>query len=408
MKRMICIFAALLLAASLLAGCSTPNATPVSVQSVGMLMGYGALGNDNRYAGIVEAGRTVAVQKAEDMEIGTVYVAVGDTVGEGQLLFSYDTDAAQLELDKAKLEKEQLENTVATKTAAIEQLEKEKKTVAADKQIDYTLEIQELELDISEANINIEAKQKQIDRLQNSIDNSEVRAEIEGRVQSISDTSAEDYDPTKPFMQLIETANYRVKGTVTEQYAASLVPGTRMLIRSRMDETLVWYGTVESVDLENPVQSGNNNYYDYGTGGDEMSTASKYPFYVALEDDTGLLLGQHVYIEADTGEQTQGLYLYAAYLCDADGSSYVWACKGDKLEKRSVILGHYDEMNDSWEIVSGLTVDDYIAFPDETCVAGAPVVRYDENSFDMPAEDSGAWEDEGTWEDEGAWEEGVG
>lgn len=401
MKRMICMFAALLLAASLFAGCSTPNATPVSVQSVSMIMGYGALGNDNRYAGIVEAGRTVAVQKAEDMEIGTLYVAVGDPVSEGQLLFTYDTDAAQLELDKAKLEKEQLENTVATKTAAIAQLEKEKRTVAADKQIDYTLEIQELELDISEANINIEAKQKQIDRLQNSIDNSEVRAEISGRVQSVSDTSAEDYDPTKPYMQLIETANYRVKGTVSEQYAASLVPGAGMLIRSRMDETLVWYGTVESVDLDNPVQSG-NNYYDSGNGGDEMSTASKYPFYVALEDDTGLLLGQHVYIETDAGEQAQGLYLYAAYLCDADGDSYVWACKGDKLEKRSVTLGQYDELNDSWEILSGLAVDDYIAFPDETCVAGAPVVRYDEDSFDIPADDEDAWEDEG------AWEEGVG
>lgn len=390
MKRYFCLLAALLLAVGLFAGCENPNQTPVSVQSVSMIMGYGALGTDNRYAGIVEAGRTVPVQKAEGMEIGELHVAVGDTVSKGQLLFTYDTDSAQLDLEKAKLEKEQLENTVSTKTAQIESLEKEKKTVTADKQIDYTLQIQELQLDVSEAKINIEAKQKQIERLQALIDNADVRAEISGRVQSISDGNAEEADPTKPYMTLIETANYRVKGSVSEQYAASLAPGTPMLVRSRMDENLVWHGTIESVDLDNPVQ-GNNGNMDYGS--DEMTGASKYPFYVALEDDEGLLLGQHVYLEADTGDAPQGLYLYAGYILDADSDPFVWVSLGDKLEKQPLVLGQYDEMTDSWEILSGLTAADYIAFPDETCVTGAPVVRYDEYSFETPEEDFGGMEE---------------
>lgn len=403
MKKRFCLLLALLLTAGLFAGCGTNEAAAVSVQSVGAIMGYSALGVDNRYSGIVEAGKTVAVAKAEGMEIGTLHVAVGDTVSKGQLLFTYDTDAAQLELDKARLEKEQLENSVTTKTAQIERLEKEKRTVGAEQQIDYTLQIQELQLDISEAKINIEAKQKQIDRQEKLIEDAEVRAEIAGRVQSISDTSAEDYDPSKPYMTLIETTHYRVKGTVSEQYAASLLPGTPMLVRSRMDENLVWHGTIESVDTDNPVQ--NNNYY---MGGDEMSTASKYPFYVSLEEDAGLLLGQHVYLEADTGEEETGLYLSAAYICDVDGSPYVWAANDkDRLEKRSVSLGRYDEATDSWEVSASLSAADYIAYPDESCTVGAPIVRYDESSFE-PMDDGADWADE-DWADDGAdWEEAGG
>ena len=38
-------------------------------------------------------------------------------------------------------------------------------------------------------------------------------------------------------------------------------------------------------------------------------------------------------------------------------------------------------MLDCFEILEGLTADDYIAFPDETCTSGAPVSRFDENAF---------------------------
>ena len=34
-------------------------------------------------------------------------------------------------------------------------------------------------------------------------------------------------------------------------------------------------------------------------------------------------------------------------------------------------LGGYDEMQMAYEILEGLTAEDYIAFPSETCVAGA-------------------------------------
>ncbi len=392
MKKPLCLLLAVLLLAALFTGCEKKSDVTVSVQSVSLITGYGPLGRNNRYAGIVEAGSIVSVQKDEHLEIGELCVEVGDEVMKGQLLFTYDTEAIALDLEKAKLERDQLENTVTTKNASIASLEKEKAKAKSDEQIDYTLQIQELQLDVSEAKLNIAAKEKEIERLQQQTEDTEVRAECDGRVQSINDPKSENYDSSKPYLTLAQAGNYRIKGTVTEQYAASLYAGLPMLIRSRADESVVWHGVIDRVDTENPVQN-NNNYY--GPSSDELSTASKYPFYVTLENDDGLMLGQHVYIELETAEEKSGLYLNAAYINDVDRSAWVWAADSkDKLEKRNVQLGEYDQSNDSWEIVSGLSPSDYIAFPDETCEVGANVVRYDENSF------------EGGFGPEGGYEEG--
>ena len=55
---------------------------------------------------------------------------------------------------------------------------------------------------------------------------------------------------------------------------------------------------------------------------------------------------------------------------------FVWADRNGKLEKRTVELGEYNMMNDSFAVLAGITEDDYIAFPDgELCVEGAPTTK---------------------------------
>lgn len=52
------------------------------------------------------------------------------------------------------------------------------------------------------------------------------------------------------------------------------------------------------------------------------------------------------------------------YIVQDDGDPYVWAAdKKNRLEKRKVELGEYDENLDEYEIKSGLSEDDLIAFP---------------------------------------------
>lgn len=154
-----------------------------------------------------------------------------------------------------------------------------------------------------------------------------------------------------------------------------------MIIRSRVDSSKTWKGTMGAVDMDN---SSTNNSTDaamsgYSSSGDDQTSSSTYPFYVNLDSSDGLMLGQHVYIEADEGQDEEkiGIWLNDYFIVDADTDSpYVWvAGDNNKLEKRSVVLGQYDENLAEYEIADGLTEKDKIAFPTETLKEGMSVIE---------------------------------
>ena len=126
----------------------------------------------------------------------------------------------------------------------------------------------------------------------------------------------------------------------------------------------IYKGTVTKVETE-PQSNSNNNFY----GADSGESASKYPFYVSLDNNKGLMLGQHVYIEVDNGQSTKkkGIWLDASFIVsDDNGNSYVWVSERGKLKKRKVELGKTDEETYTTKIKSGLNVDDYIAWADDS------------------------------------------
>ena len=131
---------------------------------------------------------------------------------------------------------------------------------------------------------------------------------------------------------------------------------------------------MDVIDTEKPENSSQSEMY---SGSDSSARATKYPFYVTLETSDGLMLGQHVYIEPGNGVNTEGLHLMTAYIVDTDGKEpYVWvANEKDRLEKRKVKLGAYDEEQDTWEITEGLKETDYIVWPDGECKEGAAVQK---------------------------------
>ena len=122
------------------------------------------------------------------------------------------------------------------------------------------------------------------------------------------------------------------------------------------------------------------------SSGDSQTSSSTYPFYVNLDSSDGLMLGQHVYIEPDEGqdEQKAGLWLSEVYIVDADTDSpYVWARNDKKkLEKRSVILGQYDENMGEYEIADGLSKSDYIAYPSDSLKEGMSTTTNSDEATD--------------------------
>lgn len=384
MRKISLILAAVLLL-SPFAGCSAKNGETASVQSVSMICGLGSTGLSDRFAGIVTARSETEIRKDEQKMIKEILVSEGEDVSEGQVLFSYDMEQVQLSVEKGKLELEQLRYSVISKENEKATLEKEKEKASEANKLSYTLAIQEADTAIRETNYNITLKEKEVQKLEEALDNLEVTSPVNGRVQALNEEEGYDnYGNRLPFMMIVETGAYRVKGYINEQNAGMLIEGTPVLIRSRLDSSMTWTGTISMIDWENGTQN-NNNYYYGEPEAAEMGGTTKYPFYVEMDTADGLLLGQHVYIESATGadDSADTIRMPAFYLFDVNGdTASVWA-QNEKglLEKRSVTVGIYDEMTDTYEIMGGLTAKDYIAFPEETLKPGMTCVQYDESAF---------------------------
>ncbi len=357
-----------------LTGCG--NKLPaVYVQSVAQIMGYGTMGGSNACAGVVVAQKEVKVERDENRKIAELKVEVGQTVSEGEVLFVYDTDEIQLTIDKAKLEIEQMKNTVKDYTEQITQLEKEKKSAPESEKLSYTVHIQSLEADKKEMEYNITVKERELADLQGNGGSGAVTAPISGKINAINENGGYDNMTGQPlpYITMIESGAYRVKGKVNELNLNEFYAGLPVTIRSRADETMTWTGTITQVDT---APETNNNDGMFGAS-DEMTSTSSYPFYVELDTVDGLLLGQHVFIEPGNGEpvQTEGISLFADYVLGSEEEGYyVWAANADnEIEKRAVTIGSFDEMLYCYVITDGLTAEDRIAFPDDSIQEGAPV-----------------------------------
>ena len=375
MKRKLA--AALVCALCLTLSACGGSGTAVYVQSVERLAAMGGIAPGNRFLGMVVSEHTAEINRDADKTIAELLVKEGDDVTEGQALFSYDTEELQLNLDKKKLELQQLKSSIETYKQKIATLEKERDTVSGTARLQYTVEIQSAQVDQKEAELKLKTKEDEVKKAQELLDNSTVVSPITGRVQKIneSDTTGSDGKPAA-YIVIQQSGSYRVKGVLGELQRGSLKEGDRVKLVPRTDDNTVWTGSVTLVDYENPSQ-GSETDRNMGIASDEMSTASKYPFYVALDSTDGLMLGQHLYIELDTGNDAPGVGISGAFLCyNEDGSAYVWAEKGGKLEKRAVTLGEYDPMTDVQKITEGLSLEDYIAYPDpELCQPGAPTTH---------------------------------
>lgn len=412
------------------------------VTEINEIMGTVA-GVSNRYAGVVEPQETVEVELESGRSVKEVKVKTGEEVKQGQLLFQYDLSSIQEDLDEAKLEFDRLRNEASSLQSQIATLEKEKKQAGKDEQLSYTIEIETNKMNLKKNEYSQKSKQAEITKLENTMGNTEVRSSIDGVIQKIDtsklvsdDESSDGLDMgddlsytddsssgsgKNAFITILSTGAYRIKGTVNEMNANSIIEGQPVIVRSRVDENQIWRGTMGSVDRES-ANSQSDSMYSFGmmdASGDSQTSSTTYPFYVELEQSDGLMLGQHVYIEMDEGqeEKKEGIWLSEFYIVDADTNSpYVWAADENKrLEKRSVVLGQYDENLGEYEIADGLTKKDCIAYPSELLTEGMKTTVSSEiiaepGMVDMePAEgtDQELLEEEIPADDEGMPEDGM-
>ncbi|WP_099206160.1 efflux RND transporter periplasmic adaptor subunit [Scatolibacter rhodanostii] len=377
------------------------KADPILVTSVSSLTGTD-LGITGRYAGVVEPQKTISVNKDDSKTVSEILVVEGQNVNAGDPLFSYNIDEMKLTLEQDKLTVESINNTIGEYKNQISDLETERENASADNKLSYTIKIQTLELNIREQEYQASVKNKEIEKMNASIQNNVVTAPEAGIIKTINENTNNangmmyngGTTPTA-FISILSTGEYRIKATITELQRYQVSQGQPVIIHSRINPDVTWSGSIESIDFENPVSnSDSGNYSMMYAAGDSSSSqgSSRYNFFVALDDqsviadskdgldivdNSKLIIGQHVYIEPSSGDSSApktGIWLPSYYLVKGDSDSFVWAQdKNQKLEKRKITLGAYDAETDLYEITDGVHRDDYLAIPSDNLKNGLPV-----------------------------------
>lgn len=353
--------------------------TKVYVASLSEVMGYGSVGVSERFTGVVESQKAVVINADTSKTIKTCFVKEGDQITAGTQLFEYDTDEINNSIEETQLEIDKLNIEITSARQQITQLETEKAAAPSEEQLNYTMQIQSLTSDITSNQYDVKTKQTELDKLKASLSNSIVSSSVDGIIKSIGDVnSGDDMDITgsssteSGYISILPLGNYQIKGIVGEMGMSELSEGTAVIVTPRTDSSKTVKGTVSSIDYNNPV-SNNTSDYDFDSEGSSGETASKWYFYVTFENTENLILGQHVFIEPDYGqdEVKEGMWLSEFYLTsDDDGSYYVWKEKDGKITKQYVELGEYDNDMMSYQILKGLSESDYIAYPSNTIKEG--------------------------------------
>ncbi len=333
------------------------------------------------FMGVVEGQESTSITKSSERELDQIFVAEGDSVSEGTPLFSYKTDNLEAEIVQYGFDIEGYNLNIANSTRQIEKLQtdlaKIKGQTDKDKEAreDIQNQINGLNTDIAITQNSIEQTNAKIEENKKKMGNSTVKSPVSGTITKIADDT-NPYTSDGTFITILASKEMRVKGQINEQNVWAINVDEPVTLRSRVDESKTWSGTITKIDTESKQEK---NEASYGGEDSSDSTSTKYPFYVTLDSSEGLMMGQHLYIEigqTDAPEMdfSNGTYLYDYYLVyDEDGNPFVWVDKNGKLAKQPVELGDYYEEQMVYE-VKGIDKKTKIAYPMEDMKEGMKTV----------------------------------
>ena len=385
LKKTISLFCAAAVAFVLCACAGEDNG--IAVQRADSLAASALAGE--RYAAMVVSENVTEIKRDSTKTVEELFVAVGDSVKAGDKLFNYDLEALELDHEKQLLEMEKMKNELAGYKEQLEKLENQlARTYNEVDKSRLTLEINTLKTSILEIDYQLIAKENSIADIEETLQNVDVVSPVDGTVRAINEEEG-----AQSYITIQQEGAYRIKGSLNEMNLNSgLMPGVRIRAYSRVENGVYWEGTVASIDTDQPSEDQNDYWYGYV---DPMTDSSNYVFFVEPDSTEGLILGQHLYVEMAPAMEKEGLWIpesfFASLTSDEVGNMvatlYVADANG-KLALRNVILGMYDGMDFTYEVLEGISAEDYVADPlDNGCTEGAQVSYRNVSDFAGSAEE---------------------
>ena len=193
-----------------MSGCGSQE-NAVYVQSVKDLSNLGGIAPGDRFPGMVVSENVTEIQKDQEKVIEALHVKEGQDVVEGQELFTYYMDQLQLALDKQRLELEQLKANIESYKSQIESLKKDEARATGSAKLQYTIEIQSLEVDLKEAELNLTAKEKEVAQTESMLANVTVVSPVTGRITGIHENGYDNYGNPLPYITIQQAGSFRIK-----------------------------------------------------------------------------------------------------------------------------------------------------------------------------------------------------
>lgn len=292
---------------------------------------------------------------APDMEL----IVRGDRLGgydesdEIKLFLAGTTTAGDASDDTAGSEPSDTKTASATEQTAQTEADTaaEEKTYTADELKDA---IKEQTRSVADVDLQKRIAQADLKELQSELEDGVVYAKKDGIVTTVCDPANPPKDGT-PFLQLSGASGLYISGTIGELDLDTVKIGQSVSAVNYMTGD-TYEGTISEISN---VPSDSVNYY-----GDSNPNSSFYEYTAYIENPQNLKKGDSLELTIDTSSEgsDSGLYIDKSYVRTENGQSYIYKDDNGKLKKQSVKTG-----KSLWgsyvEIKSGLTNDDYIAFP---------------------------------------------
>ena len=359
--------------------------------------------NNSKKTSLVLSGEVVANNSSKVKidpskgEVKEVFVKNGDTVTQGQPLFSYVT-SQELTAQSAQYDAQAKANSItAAQTSASIKWETYNRKLAnlntlknkynSSKDESLLDQIKSAEDELAQAlsdaktadnevtNAQIEAEKAQVtaqtesDRMKYDT----VTADTAGTITSMNEdlpTQSKAKKEEETFIEIMDKSKTLIKGSVSEFDREKLSVGQRVDVVDRKDPKKRWSGTVTQVGTLTTANAGNSNG---GNKQQENPNQGKFPYTVELDQGGEMpLVGSHSYVNVvENAPEAGKVVVNKAYTFSKNGKTYVWKVEGKKVKMKEVKTKKVsDRLVESTE---GLTMKDTISTPREGMKDGMEV-----------------------------------
>lgn len=205
--------------------------------------------------------------------------------------------------------------------------------------------------EIKRLNVEYQLKQVELEILEYQTATGEVRCNFDGVVKTVADPE-EAILNNEPFIVVSGSDGYTVRGYIGELSLAAVKVGDTVSMYS-YDDGMTYMG--EIAEISNMPTS---DYYSY-SGTEE----TYYPITINVLDADTLSQGMYMEISIlDTSSGSDSIYIPMALVDKENGAYYVMKEVDGRLKKVFVQTGKII-WGDTIEIISGVTLDDYLAMP---------------------------------------------